>query len=36
MMTPRNRPAKVFSGRTTLHVDSVHAPYVLLPVIPEK
>jgi predicted acyl esterase len=33
---PRNRPAKIFGGRTTLHIDSVHPAYVLLPVIPAK
>jgi predicted acyl esterase len=33
---PRNRPAKIFGGRTTLHVDSAHAPYVLVPIIPQK
>jgi predicted acyl esterase len=33
---PRNRPAKIFGGRTTLHFDAMHAPYVLVPVIPKK
>jgi len=31
---PRDRPAKVFSGKTTLHLDE--DSYVLLPVIPRK
>jgi hypothetical protein len=31
---PRNRPASVFSGKTTLHLDS--NSYLLLPVIPPK
>ncbi len=33
---PRNCPAKIFGGRTALHFDAGHAPYVLVPVIPEK
>jgi hypothetical protein len=33
---PRDRPAEIFAGRTTLHIDPEHAPYVLLPVIPKK
>jgi predicted acyl esterase len=33
---PRDRPAKIFGGRTTLHFDPARAPYVLLPVIPKK
>jgi hypothetical protein len=33
---PRDRPAKIFAGKTTLHIDPEHAPYVLLPVIPPK
>jgi len=33
---PRNRPAKIFGGRTTLHIDSEHPAYVLLPLIPAK
>jgi predicted acyl esterase len=33
---PRDRPAHIFGGRTTLHIDSEHAPYVLVPVIPDK
>ena len=31
---PRDRPAKIFSGKTTLHLDE--NSYVLLPVIPSK
>ena len=31
---PRNRPASVFAGKTTLHLDA--NSYVLLPVIPSK
>jgi len=30
---PRDRPARIFGGRTTLHIDPEHAPYVLVPVI---
>ncbi|MFZ3213953.1 MAG: CocE/NonD family hydrolase [Terriglobales bacterium] len=33
---PRDRPAAIFGGRTTLHIDREHAPYVLVPVIPGK
>ena len=33
---PRDRPPAVFGGRTTLHVDSEHPAYVLVPIIPEK
>jgi predicted acyl esterase len=33
---PRDRPAKIFGGRTTLHIAPEHAPYVLVPVIPPK
>ena len=33
---PRDRPAKIFAGKTTLHIDPKHAPYVLVPVIPKK
>jgi predicted acyl esterase len=32
---PVDRPAELFGGTTTLHADAEHAPYVLLPVIPE-
>jgi len=32
---PLDRPTAVFGGTTTLHADAVHAPFVLLPVIPE-
>ena len=31
---PRDRPAKVFGGRVTLHVGPDRAAYVLLPIIP--
>jgi hypothetical protein len=31
---PRDRPAAVFSGKTTLHLDA--NSYILLPVIPSK
>ena len=33
---PRDRPASIFGGRTTLHIDPKHPPYVLVPVIPGK
>jgi hypothetical protein len=33
---PRDRPAHLFSGITTLHFSAAKAPYVLLPVIPPK
>jgi len=33
---PRDRPAKIFAGKTTLHIDPKQAPYVLVPVIPKK
>ena len=33
---PRDRPAKIFGGKTTLHIEPEHASYVLLPVIPKK
>jgi len=33
---PRDRPAKIFGGRTTVHVGPEHENYVLLPVIPAK
>ena len=33
---PVDRPAKIFAGKTTLHIDSKNAPYVLVPVIPKK
>jgi hypothetical protein len=29
-----DRPAELFAGRTTLHIDPARHPYVLLPVIP--
>jgi predicted acyl esterase len=31
---PHDRPAEIFGGRTTLHIDADLKPYVLLPVIP--
>jgi hypothetical protein len=31
---PRDRPAEVFGGVTSLHLDPGHRPYLLLPVIP--
>ncbi|WP_296522367.1 CocE/NonD family hydrolase [Rhodoplanes sp.] len=31
---PRDRPAKIFGGRTTLHFGPGQAPYLLVPVIP--
>jgi predicted acyl esterase len=33
---PADRPASVFGGRNTLHVEADREPYVLLPVIPAK
>jgi hypothetical protein len=33
---PRDRPAKIFGGKTTLHFGGAKAPYILLPVIPGK
>jgi len=33
---PRDRPPEVFGGRTTLHFGGASAPYLLLPVIPDK
>jgi predicted acyl esterase len=33
---PRDRPAAVFGGRTTLHIGPAQQAYVLLPVIPAK
>ncbi len=32
---PDDRPAAVFGGRNTLHVSPQHAPYLLLPIIPQ-
>jgi predicted acyl esterase len=32
---PRDRPADVFGGTTTLHVSTDLAPYLLLPIIPD-
>ena len=33
---PRDRPAAIFGGTTTLHFSPARAPYVLVPVIPRK
>jgi hypothetical protein len=33
---PRDRPAAVFSGKTTLHFDPNRAAYLLIPIIPPK
>jgi len=33
---PRDRPAKIFGGKTTLHFGGAKAAYILLPVIPGK
>ena len=33
---PRDRPPEVFGGVNTLHFDRERAPYVLLPVIPQR
>lgn len=33
---PRDRPAKIFGGKVTLHFQPGKHPYVLLPVIPSK
>jgi len=33
---PRDRPASIFGGRTTVHIDPARASYVLVPVIPKK
>ena len=33
---PRDRPAAVFGGRTTLHVGPDRPAYVLVPIIPAK
>jgi predicted acyl esterase len=33
---PRDRPPQIFGGRTTLHIDPEHTPYLLVPVIPPK
>ncbi|HVR94791.1 MAG TPA: hypothetical protein VHI75_13220, partial [Casimicrobiaceae bacterium] len=33
---PRDRPAAVFGGRTTLHAGPSQRSYVLVPVIPPK
>jgi predicted acyl esterase len=33
---PRDRPAQIFSGETTLHASENGQPYLLLPVVPKK
>jgi hypothetical protein len=33
---PTDRPAKIFSGQTTLYQEKNRQPYLLLPIIPEK
>jgi len=33
---PRDRPVSIFGGRTTLHFDSKHPSYVLVPLIPGR
>jgi hypothetical protein len=33
---PKDRPPEIFGGKNTLHFGGKFAPYVLLPVIPEK
>jgi predicted acyl esterase len=33
---PRDRPTKIFGGRTTVHIDPASPSYVLVPVIPPK
>jgi len=33
---PRDRPAAIFGGRTTLHFGPQHAAYLLLPLVPAK
>jgi uncharacterized protein len=33
---PKDRPAKVFGERNTLHFDAGHEPFLLLPVIPAR
>jgi predicted acyl esterase len=35
-INPENRPEAIFSGQTTLHTAPQNAPYVLLPIIPER
>jgi hypothetical protein len=31
-----DRPPDIFGGKTTLHAEKDHQPYLLLPVIPSK
>ena len=33
---PRDRPAEIFSGETTLHAKGNNQPYLLLPIVPRK
>jgi uncharacterized protein len=33
---PRDRPAKVFGGKVTLHCGGPYAAYILLPIVPRK
>ena len=33
---PTDRPAHIFSGKSTLHCDNEQQPFVLLPIIPKK
>jgi uncharacterized protein len=33
---PRDRPPEIFGGKTTLHFDRAHPPYLLLPIIPGR
>ena len=33
---PRDRPAAIFGGKTTLHLDPSNSNYVLLPMVPNK
>jgi predicted acyl esterase len=33
---PRDRPPEIFGGKTTLHFDQAHQPYLLLPIIPTR
>jgi AMMECR1 domain-containing protein len=33
---PEDRPADLFAGKTTLHIDARRMSYVLLPIVPPK
>ena len=33
---PQDRPAEIFGGTNTLHINADHQPYLLLPVIPPR